>query len=189
MASVPEFDATDCGELLRSGGVLVYPTEAVWGVGCDPRHAAAVQRLLDIKQRPASKGVILIAARLEQLDDWIHLDRLDGHRQAEIRASWPGPNTWTLPCPGTVSRLIRGDHDTLAVRITAHPVAAALCEALGGPLVSTSANPSGQPPAFAREALDAGLLSAVDGVVRGETGGMGAPTRIRDGITGLDLRS
>lgn len=188
MVPLAEFDADDCGDRLRRGAVLVYPTEAVWGLGCDPLHVSAVQRLLDIKQRPAGKGLILVAARLEQLAGWIDLDRLDRARREEIRASWPGPVTWALPCPATVSRLVRGDHETLAVRVSAHPVTAALCRALDGPLVSTSANLAGQPPAFTRDALDPALLARVDGRVRGETGGLAAPSRIRDALSGRDLR-
>jgi L-threonylcarbamoyladenylate synthase len=105
-----------------------------------------------------------------------------------VFASWPGPNTWIVPATARVPRWITGDHTGVAVRISAHPIVAALCENFGGPLVSTSANLSGQPPAFARDQLDPALLMRLDGVSSGETGGLAAPTVIRDAATGATLR-
>ncbi|HRN60194.1 MAG TPA: Sua5/YciO/YrdC/YwlC family protein, partial [Chiayiivirga sp.] len=137
----------DAACALRAGGVIAYPTEAVWGLGCDPFDAAALARLLALKQRPAAKGMIVIAARPAQVDRYLRWSALAPERRDQVLASWPGPNTWLIPCTDAVPHGLRGDHDTLAVRITAHPVAAALCEAFGGPIVSTSANRAGEPPA------------------------------------------
>lgn len=174
--------------LLKRGGVVAYPTEAVWGLGCDPANEAAVLRLLALKQREVEKGLILIAARLEQLQPWIHLDALPPDRQAEVLASWPGPNTWIVPPSGAAPRWITGVHDGIAVRVSAHPVVAALCDAFGGALVSTSANPAGAPAPNALEQFDAHLLAVLDGVVAGETGGLGRPSVIRVALTGQVLR-
>ena len=173
---------------LHDGGVVAYPTEAVWGLGCDPFDAAAVQRLFDAKQRPEAKGLILIAASLGQLEALIDLDALPAERRADVLASWPGPHTWTVPARDTVPARVRGDHATLAVRVTAHPIAAALCEAFGGPIVSTSANLAGEPPPRLRADLDARVLAALDGVVDGATGGLERPTPIRDAHSGHPLR-
>lgn len=173
---------------LKRGAVLAYPTEAVWGLGCDPRDEAAVRRLLAAKRRDPAQGLILIAATVAQLDAWVEWFALPADRVAAVTASWPGPNTWLLPCPPEVPSWLRGTHDTLAVRVTAHPVAAALCDAFGGALVSTSANRSGAPPAFARADLDPALLAEIDGLVDGETGGDAAPSTIRDAATGELLR-
>jgi L-threonylcarbamoyladenylate synthase len=76
----------------------------------------------------------------------------------------------------------------VAVRVSDHPVVIALCEAFGAPLVSTSANLAGEPPAFSRVALDPQLLAHLDGVTEGETGGLSAPTAIRDALSGFVLR-
>ena len=173
---------------LRRGGLIAYPTEAVWGLGCDPFDAAAVQRLFDAKQRPQAKGLILIAASLAQLESLVDLDALPAERRANVLASWPGPHTWTVPARAAVPERIRGEHATLAVRVTAHPVAAALCEGFGGPIVSTSANLAGEPPPRQRADLDPRVLAAIDGVVDGATGGLERPTPIRDAHSGHPLR-
>lgn len=175
-------------DALRAGEVILYPTEGVWGIGCDPFNEAAMLRLLDIKQRPVEKGVILIAADLEQLRPCLDLGALPPPRLAEVLASWPGPNTWIMPASRQVPRWITGDHDSLAVRVSAHPQVVALCRAFGGPLVSTSANLSGQPAVTRREDLDPALLARVAGVTEGQTGGRDAPTPIRDARTGASLR-
>lgn len=173
---------------LRRGGVLAYPTEAVWGLGCDPFDEAAVQRLLALKQRPVEKGMILIAGAFDQFDGLLDWDALPAARREAVLDSWPGPNTWIVPATVRVPRWITGAHQGVAVRVSAHPEVIALCAAFGGPLVSTSANFTGQPPAFRRNALDPALLTTIDGVMAGETGGLAAPTAIRDALTDAHLR-
>ena len=173
---------------LRAGGVIAYPTEAVWGLGCDPFDEAAVLRLLAIKQRPVDKGLILIAGAAAQLDGLLDWDRVPPARRADALAGWPGPNTWIVPATARVPAWITGAHDGVAVRISAHPLVVDLCAAFGGPLVSTSANLAGAPPAYARAALDPSLLARCDGVTTGETGGLAAPSTIRDARTGALLR-
>jgi L-threonylcarbamoyladenylate synthase len=174
---------------LRSGGVIAYPTEAVWGLGCDPFDQAAVRRLLRIKQREESKGLILIAADLSQIAALIDTDALPSERLHEVLATWPGPHTWLLPCTPAVPEWLRGIHTTLALRVTAHPAVVALCEAFGGPIVSTSANPAGHEPARDVDALDPTLLDQIDGVLEGSTGDLASPTPIRDAASGVVLRS
>lgn len=170
------------------GGVVAYPTEAVWGLGCDPRDEAAVLRLLAIKQREVAKGLILVAARIEQLAPFVDLDALPRERLDAVLATWPGPHTWIVPASAGAPRWITGAHAGIAVRVSAHPVVVALCEAFGGALVSTSANPAGAPAPKTRAELDPALVSAVDGLVEGETGGLERPTDIRDARTGDVLR-
>lgn len=171
------FRLRETGRLLRAGAVIAYPTEAIYGLGCDPLNRDAVMRLLAIKRRPIDKGVILIASRIEQLRPFIETPSAE--IQSQLDATWPGPVTWLLPCrPGTPVWL-RGRHDTIAVRVTAHRPAAAICDAFGGAIVSTSANASGHPPA--RNALQARLrCPGVDRVVNGPTGGRHRPSEIRD---------
>jgi len=171
---------------LRGGGVLAYPTEAVYGLGCDPLSQAAVQRVLDLKGRPAHKGLIVIAADFGQLLPFV--EPLDAARMALVLGTWPGPVTWLLPARRATPRWLTGSHPTLAVRVTAHPGAAALCRAWGGALVSTSANCSGQPPA--RTALQARLRLGpqVDLLLHGPCGGRSRPSTIRDGRSGAEVR-
>ena len=171
---------------LRAGQIIAYPTEAVFGLGCDPCNVTAVRRLLAIKRRPVSKGLILIAATLAQLEPFI--EPLDAVFRARLEATWPGPLTWLVPArqaPGW----LRGTHATLAVRVTAQPLAAALCRAWGGPLVSTSANLSGRPPARNALAVRRHLGNQVDYLVPGATGGATRPTEIRDLQSGQIIRA
>ncbi len=175
--------------VLRAGGVIAYPTEAVWGLGCDPAHEAAVMKLLQLKQRPVEKGMILVAADPAQLEGWVRMEVLPLDRQSAVLASWPGANTWILPAGVRAPRWITGEHSGIAVRISAHPLVAALCRAWGGPLVSTSANLAGEPPARTRAELDLRLLALLDGLIDGQTGGLAQPTPIRDALSGQVLRS
>lgn len=163
---------------VRGGGLIAYPTEAVYGLGCDPRNAGAVRRLLTLKRRSADQGLILIAASLDQLAPF--LQPLAPDDQLRLDATWPGPHTWLIPARSDTPRWLRGRHETLAVRVTAHLLAAALCQACGHPLVSTSANISGRPPARTALAVRRRLGFALDYVLPGATGGADAPTRIQD---------
>lgn len=168
--------------VLHAGGVIAYPTEAVWGLGCDPHNRAAVSKLLQMKQRDWRKGVILVAADIAQLEPYLYgLD--ENHRQT-LRASWPGPNTWLVPDNGAAPDWITGGQETLAVRVSAHPVVAGLCKRFGGPIVSTSANPAGRPPARTVAEVRRYFGDQLDAVVPGALGGLQNPTQIRNVISG-----
>ena len=170
---------------LRRGAVVACPTEAVWGFSCDPLNQRAVTSLLTLKQRPVEKGVILVAANLDQLAYYIEPPSRTALRRA--RDTWPGPATWVFPASPFTPPWITGSHDTVAVRVTAHPVLAALCLRFGGALVSTSANRSGQPPC--RTVTDVRLrFDPALRVVPGATGGRASPTTIREAATGHLLR-
>jgi L-threonylcarbamoyladenylate synthase len=171
---------------LRGGGIIAYPTEGVFGLGCDPFDVDAVLRILDLKGRGIEHGVILIGAELSHIEPFI--GAVDRAALGRAVATWPGPHTWLLPAAPTVPGWIRGAHRTVALRITAHPVAAALCKQAGGALVSTSANRHGHPPA--RSALEVRLKfgDAVDFVLGGSTGPSRRPTEIRDAVTGKVVR-
>lgn len=167
---------------VRQGGIIAYPTEGVFGLGCDPCNARAVLKLLHIKKRSTDKGLILIAADIDQLKPFVE------NIPDEARQSWPGPVTWLLPARNNVPRYLRGKHDTIAVRVTAHPIAAALCREIGSALVSTSANLAGQRPATSdrdvRRRFDTKLIY----VVPGQTLTPGQPTVIRNAHTGSRIR-
>ncbi len=171
---------------LHEGGIVAYPTEAVYGLGCDPRNREAVCRLLALKRRPMHKGLILIAAEYAQLLPYIR--QPSPSRRLWLEQSWPGPVTWLIPARSGVPRWLRGRHATIAVRVTAHPLAAALCRAFGGAIVSTSANPAGLPPARTPLAVRRYFGDRLDSVIHGKTGSSRNPTEIRDLADGRVLR-
>ncbi len=173
--------------ILQAGGIVAYPTEAVYGLGCDPNNPEAVIRLLALKHRPWQKGMILIASALEQLDPY--LLPLSPQNAERVQPTWPGPVTWLLPARQEVPWWLRGEHQTLAVRVTAHPLAAALCDAFGGPLVSTSANLAGHEPARSALRVRRDLGEMVDYILHGALGTLAQPTEIRDAETGRIIRA
>lgn len=171
---------------LQQGQVIAYPTEAVYGLGCDPFNEQAVQSLLQLKQRSVNKGLILIAADWSQCASLVH--PLSDDKMKTVLASWPGPVTWLLPASDRVPTWIRGAHKTVALRVTAHPVASALCQTYGQVLVSTSANIEGQPPARDSDTVKDYFGEAVVAIVLGDLGDLAAPTVIRDAETGDIIR-
>lgn len=172
--------------LLRAGGVIAYPTEAVYGLGCDPDDARAVHRILALKRRPVAKGLILIAAEFEQLQPY--LLALEPAVLAQVRTPGPDPITWLLPARSEVPYWLCGAHDTLAVRVTDHPLSAELCRAFGKPLVSTSANRAGRPPARTALRVRRQLGKGVDRIVVGRLGGALRPSAIHDPFSGRVVR-
>jgi L-threonylcarbamoyladenylate synthase len=171
---------------LADGGVIAYPTEGVWGLGCDPLNAHACRRILALKRRGPGKGFILIASGFAQIAPF--LAALTPAKLKPVKAGWPGPVTWLLPAASWVPAHLTGGRDTLAVRVTAHPVARALCERYGGPVVSTSANASGRAPARNALQVHRQFGARVDYVLAGELGGLRGPTPIRDLASGRVLR-
>ena len=172
----------------EQGVVFAYPTEAVYGVGCDPDNQEAIQQLLRLKQRPKEKGLILIAKDYSQLLPYVDDRAIPMDRRTEIFSSWPGPVTWLLPKSERASDWITGGSELIAVRVTAHPDVQALCDRLGKAIISTSANITGQPPALSeddiREQFGEQLM-----LVPGSLGGRQNPSMIRHGLTGEVLRA
>lgn len=178
-------DARRIRNYLKRGGVIAYPTESCYGLGCDPRNPRAVKRVLALKKRSAAKGLILIASHHRQLRPF--LAELSPALQRQMRAVWPGPHTWLVPASHDCPAFLRGSHDTIAVRVTAHPGAARLCRLADMALVSTSANLSGGKPAktaqecrrlFGRRAL----------VIPGRIGARRRPSTIQNLSTGDIIR-
>jgi L-threonylcarbamoyladenylate synthase len=169
------------------GGVIAYPTEAVYGLGCDPENQDAVLRILKLKSRPASAGLILIADRLERFASYIGPVSASAREQA--MATWPGPVTWLFPRAAKVPDYLAGVHNTIALRITAHAGCQALCEAFGGPIVSTSANPSNEQPARSAAQVAAYFGDRLCGILEGSLGTSDQPSEIRDLATGRVIRA
>lgn len=181
---------SEAAKIIRSGGVVAYPTESCYGLGCDPKNYAAVRRLLHIKRRPKDKGLILIAdhqSRFRRLVDF-YPDRF----KQEIITSWPGPNTWLLPAISGVSRWLRGSHNSIAVRVTRHVQARQLCCHAGRAIVSTSANRSRKSACRTTNQVFKEFGSEVDCVMEGAIGPVSSrgslPSVIRDGFTGEVIR-
>lgn len=171
--------------ILRAGGVIAYPTEAVFGLGCVPSSCSAVARILSIKRRHPEKGLIIAAADIGQVRAWVDFSRVD---VKPVLASWPGPVTWVLPAARGTPPWIMGPQGTLAIRVSAHPVVRGLCAAVG-PIISTSANPSGRPPARSPLRVRAYFRRELDFVVPGRPGPARGPTEVRNALTGAVLRS
>lgn len=186
MPTINQFHIRSAVRELNAGGVIAYPTEGVWGLGCDPFDPFAVAQIYALKQRSAAKGLILVAAGIDQLAPF--LMELTASEVDRISTGWPGPITWLVPHGDTVPAWVTGGSPVVALRVSAHPIVAALCSAFGGPVVSTSANPSGQPPA--RNALQARQYFAdgLDYVLPGALGGQLGPTPIKDLRSGRILR-
>jgi L-threonylcarbamoyladenylate synthase len=170
--------------VLEAGGVIAYPTEGVFGLGCLPDNAGAVARILTIKNRDPDMGLVLIVANTGQLDGWTSLPA----GELSLPSSDTAPVTWIIPASKAVPQWIRGRHRGIAVRQTTHPVARALCAAVDSPLVSTSANLSGRPPVRNALILRRSFDALVDYVVPGDCGPASGPSEIRDLRTGKILR-
>lgn len=173
-------------QVVRAGGIIAYPTEAVWGLGCDPWDSTAVYRLLALKQRPLEKGLILLADNIRQFD--FLLADLPQVWQDQLAGTWPGPNTWLVPHQDRLPQWLTGQHSTVALRVSDHPLVRDLC-ALTGPLVSTSANPAGKPPALSRLRIQQYFAGQLDDVLPGALGGRKHPSQIRDLLSGKVIRT
>lgn len=178
------FDAA--AEAVRAGNIIAYPTEAIYGLGCDPLNQSALSQLVELKSRDDNKGLILIANEWQQLAAFVELN--DQSMLDRANNSWPGPVTWVMPASQLCSTLLTGGRDTIAVRVSAHPVVRELCEHCDQALVSTSANISGDPPLETAEDIQRVFSDRIAGVVMGELGGLKSATSIFDASTGVQLR-
>jgi L-threonylcarbamoyladenylate synthase len=172
----------------EEGEVFAYPTEAVYGLGCDPDNEEAVNKLLMLKNRPAHKGLILIADSYSRLLPYVDDEKIASHRRAEIFSSWPGHVTWLLPKSKRVKDCVCGDSDFIAVRVTTHEGVKSLCKLFNKPLISTSANKSGESPALSEEVIKQQFGDAVT-TIKGELGDAVKPSLIRHSVSGETIRA
>lgn len=170
---------------LVRGGLIAYPTESCYGLGCDPRNERAIRRLIALKGRDAAKGMLLIADRFKRLAPFVR--PLPAAGRARMQRTWPGPVTWVVPASAACPALLTGGRPTLAVRVTAHAGAARLCRELGMALVSTSANKSGRKPAKTAAECRR-MFGARVRVIPGRIGARKRPSTLIDLATGTILR-
>lgn len=180
-------NAQQAAEQLQQGRVIAYPTEAVFGLGCDPSNEQAVRSLLSLKHRPESAGLILIGASFEQFEGWVA--DMPAQDLAKALDSWPGPVTWLFPKGPKTADFISGEHDTVAIRVTGHAASADLCRAFDGPVVSTSANPRSAAPARSSGEVENYFGAYIGGILEGALGGNEQPSEIRDLASGRVIRS
>ena len=171
---------------LQRGGVIAYATESCFGLGCDPRNARAVRRILALKGRPQAKGLILVGSDFRQFARF--LKPVPAALSSRFADWWPGPNTLLLPTSRRCPRWLTGRHDKLAVRVTAHAETARLCHALDMALVSTSANRSGQRSLKTAAACRRAFAHRV-WVLPGRIGRRRSPSTILDPLSGTVLRA
>lgn len=171
-------------QYLAQGKIIAYPTEAVYGLGCDPFNQQAVEKLLVLKQRSVTQGLIILIANWSQLAPLI--GQLPNRCLDDVHGTWPGPVTWIFPKSNLIPMWVSGQHESIAIRMSAHPVARSLCA--NGPIVSTSANLSGQKPATEVSHLEFQFPQGIDALVAGQLGGALQPSVIYDVLTGRKLR-
>lgn len=182
----------DAAHALQQGQVLAYPTEAVWGLGCDPFNSTAFSEILRLKQRPIEKGVILLAGHLDQVEHLL-CDLTPAIRQQVIE-SWTKrtptdrATTWLLPAHDEIPTWIKGNHPKVAVRVTNHPLCMALCHAFGSFIVSTSANPAGLEPALSYQQAHHYFENQLN-YLNGDLGLSQQPSRILDAESGAVIRA
>ena len=178
-------DLADLKSCLANGAVILYPTEGVLGIGCDPYQEQAVRRIQALKQRDPAKGMITVASAWDQVSAWVECSQVPDLEA--IKASFPGPTTWVFPASENAPKWLTAQN-RIAIRISAHPTIQAICDGCGMPLVSTSANPSGRAPWCHFSEVEAEFMAQVDGCVEGRIGDQLGPSVVKDALTGRQYR-
>mgnify|MGYP005855707339 CR=1 FL=1 len=178
------FQIRQAASAIRNEGVISYPTESVFGLGCDPLCYTAVDKILQLKQRPVDKGLILIASRIEQLEPYVQLN----HAQRTTLLEQTSATTWLVNKSAITPSWISGQHSKVAIRLSKHPVVQALCDQLDFAIVSTSANPSTQAAAKNLLRVKQYFPDELDYYLNGELGNVGNATPIIDMQDGKIIR-
>ena len=172
---------------LKQGNIIAYPTEAVWGLGCDPHSEPAVSEILRLKNRPVHKGLILVSGSIDQSEPL--LSKLSREHRDTLSASCPGHVTWLVPdTDRLIPGWVKGGHQSVAIRVSAHLAVQELCFAFGGPLVSTSANEAGEEEIRSRLILEDKFADKIAGIVDGYLGQAAKPSEMRDLLSGRVIR-
>jgi len=171
---------------LHHGDVIAYPTEAVYGLGCDPFNVDAITKILQLKHRSIDKGFIVVAESWQQIEPLVQ--PIEPATLYRVFETWPGPTTWIFPANPSVPRWICGKNKGIAVRVSNHPVVKALCKAFGNPIISTSANLEGQQPIRNARMVKMIFGNEISMVIEGKVGNLTQPTTIKDAVTGDIIR-
>ena len=158
---------------LKLGKVIAYPSEGVWALGCNPQNEEAVYKLLKLKRRPVSKGLIVVGSNLEQMRPYIDVNKY----KERLLLKWPGPHTWIVPTT-EAPIWIRGKYDSVALRVSSHRTIVEICEKLEGAIVSTSANIQDEKPLKNEQEVKKEFDNLT--VVEGPLGCLEGPTPIQD---------
>ncbi len=173
--------------ILKQGGVIAYPTEAVWGLGCDPFNQDAVLRILEVKQRPMEKGLILIAGEANHLSQW--KSQLSSDQYELLTSHTEKPTSWVIPDTQIAPNWVRGEHQSVAIRLVQHEQTKLLCSEFEKVLVSTSANPAGKPPAMNKSEVIQYFDNKIDAIFDAPSGSIKRPSQVKDIITNTLYRS
>lgn len=164
---------------LKSGAIIAYPTETVWGLGCLPNHQTALKQLANIKQRSINKGFILVSPQIEYclpyIDSNFHEQAIRDIAQNKIK-----PTTWLAPKSRQLSSLVSGQFNTVAIRISPHPFIENICQSLQSPLISTSANMHSRPSLNTDLLVQKFLGHKLDQIIHGYNNGSGLASSIVD---------
>lgn len=178
---------SDLADVLRQGGVIAYPTEAVWGLGCDPFNEQAVRRILELKSRPVEKGLILVAGKASHLQAWCNT--LDDKAATRLGSETEIPTSWVVPDNSIAPSWIRGEHESVAIRLSRHRAVQELCNAFGRVIVSTSANPSGKPPATSIKEVESYFGHSLEAIFNAPLGSAKQPSQVKDLLSNTLFRA
>jgi L-threonylcarbamoyladenylate synthase len=163
---------------LRSGGIVGFPTETFYGLAVDPRSALAVKRIFELKRRGLDRPLPLIASGLDQIVD--HVGTMTPLALKLASRGWPGPLTLIIPASPRLCEDVHLSTGTVAVRVSADPVARALASSAGHAVTSTSANISGDPPAATADRVAASFGAGIDVLIDAGPAPAGLPSTIVD---------
>jgi len=171
-------------KIIQSGGVISYPTESVFGLGCDPLNEAAVNRILHLKNRSVEKGLIIVAGDLKQLEPYIEISTKEQQKILNEKTN----TTWLVKKSPLTPNWVSGKHKKIAIRVSKHPLIINLCQLINQPLISTSANPSGLDPATTSQQSNHYFSNNIDLYIDYQSERTGQPTQIKDLTTGDIIR-
>tara|TARA_B110000014_G_scaffold263530_1_gene260629 strand:- start:2087 stop:2623 length:537 start_codon:yes stop_codon:yes gene_type:complete len=169
-------------ESLKQGNVIAYPTEGVWGLGCDPLNEAAILKLISLKCRSEDKGLILVGSNINQFSNFIDIEKY----KDDLLSKWPGPHTWLVPTKKKISKLITGNNENIALRLSSHKEVVDICNNFESAIISSSANKENSPTLKSSDEIRKTFPEVL--VLQGELGNLNRPSKIQDLITGEYIR-
>lgn len=188
MSAIITSSIHSAAKVITDGGVVICPSEGVYGISCSLFDETAIKRVIAIKERDISKGLIIVDHYLACLKEYLNEELIDENAHSLMQRMWPGPHTFVLPVKASFKSSALRDNHAVAVRITNFIHLAQLCKDSKVPLISTSANISGLPATSDLSSLDERLLDRVDLILDLPCGGQSAPTSIYDTLANKLVR-